>query len=224
MQSSHHGPPQWPDAGDLGPAGPAEVLAVVENQRHHALRQLDVDSSLLYLCWGTAMLLGYAALYLGSSHGREPTIDPTVSGFVFSGLLVAAAVATGVHIYRRVRGLRGPGSTQGSMYSLSWVLGFAAMSVMGSGLIRAGMSDELADLFFFAVSGLIVGLLHLAGGAVWLERSMYALGAWVIAVFSAATLVGLPLAYVLAAALAGGAFLGTGIWLRLRQRDGAATT
>lgn len=223
MQSTH-GPGGGPDDDDLRAAGPTEVLALVEHQRHQALRQLEVDSSLLYLCWGVATLVGHTALYLGSSQGREPTIAPAVSAVVFAGLLVAAAVVTAAHIYRRVHGVRGPSSTQGTMFSLSWVLGFAAMSGIGSGLLRAGMSDELGDLFFFAVSGLIVGLLYLAGGALWLDHSMYALGAWVIAVFTAATLVGLPLGYLLAAGLAGGGFVCTGLWLRTRQeRSGAAT-
>ena len=211
------------DDESLTPTGPAEALAVVAEQRARAVRQLDVDSGPLYLWWGTATLLGYAALYLGASKGQEPTISPTVSGATFAGLLVAAAAVTAAHIYSRVRGIRGPSATQGAMYSLSWVLGFAATSGIGSGLLRAGMSDELADLYFFAAAGLIVGLLYLAGGSLWLDRSMYALGAWLIAVFTAATLVGLPLGYLMAGGLGGGAFLFAGLWLRTRQRGREAS-
>ena len=208
---------------NLTPTGPAEALALVEEQRARAVRQLDVDAGPLYLWWGAATLLGYTALYLGSSEGQEPTISPTVSGVIFAGLLVVAAAVTTAYIYSRVHGIRGPSATQGAMYSLSWVLGLAAMSGIGSGLLSAGMSDELADLYFFATAGLIVGLLYLAGGALWLDRLMYALGAWLIAVFTAATLVGLPFGYLLAAGLGGGAFLLAGLWLRTRQRSGWAS-
>lgn len=210
------------DDGHLGSADPAEVLALVEGQRAEAQQQLDVDSSLLYLCWGAAWLPGYLLLYLGSSEGKEPSIPLAVAGAAFAGLMVAAGVATAAHIYGRVHGIRGPSSTQGTMYGLSWLAAFATMTGLGAGLSRAGMSDEVGDLYFFGAPGIIVGLLYLAGGSLWLDRIMYAFGAWLIAVFTAATLVGTPAGYLLAAGLGGGGFVLTGLWVR--QRRGATAT
>jgi len=186
------------------------------------MRQLDVDSALLYLCWGAAWLPGYSLLYLGSSEGKDASIPLAVAGWAFAGLMVAALVVTAAHVYSRVHGLRGPSSTQGTMYGLSWFLAFAAMTGLGAGLARAGMSDEVGDLYFFGAPGIVVGLLYLAGGALWLDRTMYALGAWLLAVFTAATLLGTPAAYLVAAGLGGGGFVVAGLWARTRQRGSAA--
>ena len=72
-------------------------------------------------------------------------------------------------------------------------------------------------MYYFAAPGLIVALLYLSGGALWQDRLMYGLGAWFVAVFGAATVLGPPEHLLLAAVLGGGAFLGAGLWERRRR-------
>ena len=205
------------DADDLGAAEPTQVMALLEQQRSGAVRELSVDSSLLYLFWGTAWALGYTALFLASFPGDEAVLPLSFAGWVFAALLIAAGAATALHIRRRVRGIRGPSSEQGTMYGLAWFLGFAGMAAIGEGLSRAGMSDSAQDLYYFAAPGLIVALLYLGGGTLWQDRVMYGLGAWFIVVFGAATVLGAPENHLLAALLGGGAFLVAGLWERRRS-------
>ncbi|MGH3740181.1 MAG: hypothetical protein ACRDT1_02470 [Micromonosporaceae bacterium] len=194
---------------DLDGADPRDVLALLESERAQAAASMIVDGRFLYLTWGVAWVLGFLGLYL--SDGRTPTVPPVLAGIGFAALLMAAGTVTAIHTSRRVRGIRGRSSTQGSMYGFSWVLGFAAMTIMGIGLLRAGMDEHLASLYFSSISGLVVGLLYLGAGAMWQDRIMYATGAWMLVVFAGAALAGPPVHHLLMAIFGGGGFIIAGI-------------
>jgi len=208
------------NTGEDRAGDPQDMLATLQSQSLEARRQLDVDSRLLYLVWGAAWVVGFLALYLSTPYGRTPTISAAVGGLSFAALMLLAGAVTAVHTSRRVRGIRGASSTQGTMYGLAWGFGFSAMFVIGIGLSRAGATDELMATYFAAAPGLVVGLMYLFGGTLWQDRLMYLLGVWIVAVFSAASVVGPPHSYLIMAGLAGGGFVAAGLLVQRAQAAG----
>src|SRR5688500_3878359 len=62
------------------------------------------------------------------------------------------------------------------MYGWAWLLAFACLTAVMNGVYRAGTPDETIGLLWSALSGLVVGTLYLAGGALWQDRVQYGLG------------------------------------------------
>ncbi|MFE1593044.1 ABC transporter permease [Nocardia sp. NPDC058705] len=157
-----------------------------------------LDNRPIYLSFGFAWLIGHGSFAL--SHGTNPLLDlpdmvPTV--LLGSGLLAAMVITTVVSM-RAQRGATGREAVVGNLLGASWLIGFAALFF----LITALGPDTAATLWPTG-SGLIVGLLYLAGGAAYRDVLQYTLGAW-LAVSSTAALF-LDGAYLYwALALAGG--------------------
>lgn len=210
--------PGLPGDDDLEetPLDPAASLALVEAQRRAVRRVVEPDNRLLFGVWGVAWLLGNLLLWMS-----RPAVDarPEPWAFVCYSLLIAGAVAvTMVHTISRGRGVSGPGATAGAMYGWAWTIGFAALTLIMVGLQRAGLDGEVLGLAWFSLPSLLVGLLYLAGGAMWLARELYLLGAWILLVGSAATLVGFPGTYLVLAFAGGGGFLLMAVVEHLRGR------
>ncbi len=171
---------------------------------------------MLFGVWGIAWLLGDLLLWVSRS---APDGRPAPWAFACFFLLIAGAVATTmVHTISRGRGVSGPGATAGAMYGWAWTIGFAALTLIMLGLNRAGLDGEVLGLAWFSLPSLVVGLLYLAGGAMWLARELYVLGSWILLAGSAATLVGFPGAYLVLALAGGGGFLLMALVEHLRGR------
>ncbi|MNW54505.1 hypothetical protein D3C74_321070 [compost metagenome] len=139
----------------------------------------------------------------------------------FSFLIVSAVAITIVHIMTRVSGVRGASARSGALYGWAWFISFAAMSMVLGGLARAGANPEVMALASNSLSCLVVGIMYLAGGAMWQETRLYVLGVWILLVAGAATIVGQPGLYLVMAAAGGGGFLLMALVeqvLRLRTR------
>ena len=209
------------DAGD--DLGPAELLALAEHQRARTSAALEIDGRLLFGAWGLAWLLGFGLFWLTTPYreGAPPLAVPMgVAGAVFAGLLLAAAVVTTAHIMRRSRGVRGPSSRQGAMYGWAWMLGFVAVTCMNSGVLQIvgdDLATEVAALLWPAASGLVVGLLYCAGGALWDDPLQFGLGAWLLATTSLGVLGGVTALYLTMALAGGGGFLVAAALLAARQ-------
>jgi hypothetical protein len=188
---------------DDPPLDPAASAALIAEQRAKVAAATDVDGRLLFGAWGLAWLLGFGALYTVA--GDTPLLgwSPTAAGVVFAGLLVAAMVVTAVHVARRTSGVHGTSAVQGAMYGWAWFLGFVAVFALPSGLTRAGADVVVVQVAMTLVPPLLVGVLYMAGAAIWQDRTQLALGAWILLVTIAASLVGTP-AMLAVMALAGG--------------------
>ncbi|GAA2016731.1 hypothetical protein WDZ16_00060 [Pseudokineococcus marinus] len=194
------------DQDDAG-LDPREALALLDAERTRTQQRLVPDLRLLYGTWGVAWLVGFLVLW-GSTTGRGPlALPPAAGGVVFAGLLVAAVVVTGVHIARRTAGVRGASSTQGAMYGWAWLLGFGCMASVMASAAGAGASPDVLGVLGPAVSGLVVGLLYLGGGAMWQDRAQYSLGVWILLSSAVGALAGHPSNHLVMGLLGGGGFL-----------------
>lgn len=199
---------------------PEQTLALIDRQRERVDAELGVDPTRLYTAWGTAWLVGFGSLY-GTS-GTDPLLDASHGAALglFFALQFAATVVTVVHIARTTRGVRGVSATSGAMYGWSWLLGFATLPVVISSVEELGAPPLALDLLWTALPGILVGVLYMIGGALWQDRTQFALGAWILASTTLGTAAGLPAAYLVMSLAGGGGFLFAAVWLAARRRPG----
>lgn len=195
----------------------AESLAVIEQQRDRVGRELQINPVVLYATWGLAWTLGFTGMALSATD--LVAFPGWLGGTAFAGLMVAAMVVTGVHIARATRGVRGVSSQVGAMYGWSWALGFGALTAINSSLIGRGLTEEQIAILWPASALLIVGVLYLAGGALWRDRFQFGLGVWVLVTDAVSVFAGVPGNYVVLAIAGGGGFLVAAAWFAaLRSR------
>ena len=192
---------------DDAPLDPAAMLALAGAQKHR-IETLDLGNVVgMLVAWGIAWGVGFLALWAGVDPDAPVTLPVGVGATVF-GVLVAAGIAVSIVLGTRMsRGMRGSARFAGMVYGWSWTGGTMGAWVIGVGLMRAGMSSDLALLFFPAVYSLVVGLLYLAAAAIWPNRPQLILGVWMIVVGSLATFAGAPLNLPIMAVAGGGGFL-----------------
>lgn len=190
------------DADHDVPLDPAASVALIRAQRARVAAATDVDARLLFGVWGAAWLVGFGALYAVA--GDDPLLRwRAAAGIVFATLIAAAIAVTAVHVARRTAGVLGTSATQGAMYGWAWFAGFAAIGSLGYALARVGATESVYTVTMTVVPALVVGVLYMAGGAIWQDRTQFVLGSWVVVVTIAAAAVGPP--HMLAVmALAGG--------------------
>lgn len=195
----------------------AESLAMIEQQRARVGRELRINPVVLYAAWGLAWALGFSAMALTAA---DLLAAPNwFAGTFFAALMVTAMVVTGVHIGRATRGVRGVASEVGAMYGWSWALGFGALTAINSSLIGRGLTEEQIAILWPASALLIVGVLYLAGGALWRDRFQFGLGVWVLLTDAVSVFAGVPGNYVVLAIAGGGGFLVAAGWFAaLRSR------
>ncbi|MFE7404525.1 hypothetical protein [Isoptericola sp. NPDC057559] len=189
---------------DVAPLAAADSLRLIREQQDRARAALEPDGRALYGAWGVAWLAGYLVLWASARAHGEP--EPWAF-WVFAGAIAAAVVFTMVHTISRTAGTRGVSARTGAMYGWSWMLGFLTFSVFLGGLARAGADGEVMALASNGGACLVVGLLYLGGATAFGDRSLFVLGAWILLVAGAATLVGLPGTYLVMALAGGGGFV-----------------
>jgi hypothetical protein len=205
--------------GDPGRDDPQVMLGLLENERVRAVQALEPDPRLIYGSWGAAWAVGYLLMW---SAARDAPLDLPlgVAGALFAACLTSAVVATIVHVVRRSAGIRGVSSRMGAMYGWAWFLAFACLTVVMTGVDRAGVADETIGLLWSVLSGLLVGTLYLAGGALWQDRIQYGLGLWVLVASAVGSLAGYPGVYLAMAVCGGGGFLVAAAYFAARGRRG----
>ncbi|WP_147681041.1 hypothetical protein [Actinomyces ruminicola] len=208
-------------AGDGGRLEPAAALAAIDEQQSAYRRLLEIRSAPFYVVWGLAWLVGYGVCGLTVSRDH---VLPTSSLLVFLGCLAAAAVFTCVYIALRSRGLRGRSSWIGSLYGLAW-MGGMILACTVSGRVGAFLDElgtpeatNLGSITANALPCLVVGVMFLAGAAIWEEVSMAVTGGWVLAVTMAATIVGGHALWAIMALAGGGGLLVAGAVTALHGR------
>jgi hypothetical protein len=210
------------DPDERAPASPEETLRLIEAERAAAQRNIQPDPRLTYVPWGVAWLVGFGLLFLrlgpdGRVFVAMPAWLPLAVLYV---LLIAAFVVSGVTGARAGRHVRGVSSVQGLRYGVSWAAGFAGVVV-----IATRYSDRLPDqevvLLWSGLSVAVVGVLYIAGAAIWQSRDMFVLGMWITVVNIGGFLAG-PGWHSLAISLAGGGGMlvaGFVEWLRWRRGE-----
>ncbi|MEE6280478.1 hypothetical protein [Georgenia sunbinii] len=193
--------------GSLLPTGadPVALLALIVQQREETRRRTEPSLAVIATAWGSAWLLGYLTLFL--TGGASRAAPPAWAFIVFAILLVMAVAVTMVHIGRRFAGVSGESATVGAMYGWTWFIGFVVASLVFGGAVRAGAGSEVMTVLTNGVSCLVVGLIYMAGGMLWREWRMFALGGWIAVVAGVASLAGAPAIYLVMAVAGGGGFL-----------------
>ncbi len=200
-------PTTGPLPDDDAPLDPAAGAALVAAQRARVAEETDVDGRLLFGVWGVAWLLGFGALWAVA--GDRPLLGwpPATAGAVFGGLLVTAGVVTAVHIARRTSGVHGDSAVQGAMYGWAWFLGFAAVFALSAALTDAGAEPLVIQTAMTIAAPIVVGVLYMAGAAMWRDRMQFALGVWILVVTIAAAFAGMPHMLAVMAIAGGGGML-----------------
>jgi hypothetical protein len=209
------------DAVDAQPlTDPAETLRVIRAQQAEAVRMLRPDPRAYYWPWGLAWLVGFGLYFLRFGPNNRVFIElpiglPLTVLFV---LLAAAGVFSGVAGARAYGHVTGDSERRGRWYGFAWFAGFAGITVTII-KVSGGMPEDLKGLLWAASSVGIVGALQMAGGAVWLDRDLFAVGTWVTCINFLGVLAG-PGWHSLIVSLAGGGGMiiaGTVAWMRVRS-------
>jgi hypothetical protein len=218
-------PAETPDVAD-GPGSPdvpldlAAARAIIEAQRTRVRTTAYTDDRVIFAIWATAWTVGYGVLWATGRDGVDRM--PGWAWGVFGALIIAGVVTTVLHSLRRMSGLDGVSRRTGALYGWSWFVSFVAAQVLIGGLARVGLPDEGVALAANGISALIVGILYMAGGALWQDRAQFVLGVWMALVAGVATLVGLPGTFAVMC-LAGGGGMAVGVLAaHVAQRRGRA--
>ena len=207
-------------SGDPASDDPQTMLGLLDDERSRTARALDPDPGLIYGSWGLAWAVGFLLLW-SAARGTPLDLPLGAAGALFAACLLGAVVVTVVHIGRRAAGIRGVSSRVGAMYGWSWFLAFACLTVVMTGADRAGLPDTTLGLLWSTLSGLVVGTLYLAGGALWQDGVQYGLGLWILVASAAGSLAGYPGSYLTMAVSGGGGFLLAAAYFVLRGRRSA---
>lgn len=202
---------------DTRDVDPRDMLALLEEEKARTQQALGPDPRVVFGAWGMAWLLSFLTLWAAASDESPVDVAMPVAAVFSTICLVTAMVLTIVHIGRRTVGLRGVSSTTGALYGWAWFLGFAALTAIMQGGIRAGMPEETMALLWPSLAGLVVGLLYMAGGALWQDRLQFGLGAWILISSAAAAFAGYPSVYLVMAFGGGGGFLLAAAFFALRK-------
>jgi hypothetical protein len=207
-----------PNDDDLPLVDPAESLALIQRQRAETERQLTPDPRLFLWPWGAAWLLGFTLYFLRfGPDGR--VFVPMPSWLPLTVLLVlifAAGIVSGINGARAGRAVSGPSSEQGVMYGITWSVAFAGMAI-----VLAQVSDFLPEdkvnLLWAGAMVALTGALHMVGGAIYRDRSLFALGIWTSVINVVGVLVGAGWHSLIVAVLGGGGMLLAGYlaWKKL---------
>ncbi len=203
---------------------PREMLALLEAEQARTQEALDPDPRLIFAVWGIAWLLGFTVFWMAASATSPIEVPMAGAALFFFGCMAVAVAVTTTHIGRRVVGVRGGSSTVGAMYGWSWFLAFATLTAIMQGAFRNGLSDDTTGLLWSVLSGLVVGVLYLAGGALWQDWSQFGLGAWILISSAVGALAGYPAVYLVMAVGGGGGFLLAALYFVVRRRGTPETT
>jgi hypothetical protein len=196
---------------DLPPIDPAESLRLIERQRAEAERSLTPDQRLFLWPWGLAWLIGFTLYFLRFGPDDRVFVDmPSwVPLLVLLVLIVAAGITTGVYGARAGRHVTGPTSQQGAMYGITWSVAFTGVTIVLS-QVSNHLPAEQANLLWAGVMVAVTGALHMAGGAIFRDRALFALGAWTSVVNVVGVLAGPGWHSLILAVFAGGGMLVAG--------------
>lgn len=212
---------------DDAPLDPAEMLALLRTQQDRIERRMAAYVPAILAAWGIAWLVGFLALWLIDGAGPGFSLPAPAAATIFAALMVAALGTSAVLGIRSSRGIRADpqASFTGTVYGLTWPLGFVAIYVFGAALMVNGMPRELANIYYPIASTLFVGIMYVVAGAIWHTRAVVLMGAWIVVVALVAPFLGYPTHYLLLALAGGGVFLAaaiwTGRWVRDRRSAGA---
>lgn len=206
------------DEDEQPPLDAAESLRLIRQEQAATVRRIVPDPRLLLWPWGVAWLLGFTVFFL--RYGPDDRVLVAMPSWlpllVLLALILVAGTITGIVGARAARQVTGPTSRQGAMYGLTWALAFAGMI---SVLNRLGdqLPVGLTNLIWAGTMTALTGALHMAGGALWNDRTLFRLGAFLSVINVVGVILGPGWHALIVAVLGGGGMLVAGLvsWLRM---------
>lgn len=196
-----------------------EMLALIDTETSTVRRAIEQQVTVYYYGWGVAWLVGYLVYWAGSPGSGSPIQLPFVPAVTVFGILIFAGVVLSTVVgIRSNRGIKGTSDWVGTLYGLSWPILGTAIALVGVGLLRNGLSPELATIFFTSMYAIMVAALYLAGAMLW--RSIDQLVIAIIFAFAAAVtpMLGYPANLLGMGLIAGPALLVGGVIASIRYR------
>lgn len=126
-----------------------------------------------------------------------------VAAAILAVLIVAAIAVTIVTTGQATRGIGGTSARQAVIYGMSWPAGFIALFVIEGALSHAGASNAVMGVIGATGPLLVTGLIYLMAAALWLDRTMFGFGIWLLGIAAIGGWTG-PVGALLTGALAGG--------------------
>ena len=203
---------------------PAEARDPAQEQLADLTARVKNGIQIMHVTWGLAWLAGNGLFFLRSGPGNRVFVDvPSwLPLTVLLGLLVVASVTTailGVRVFGR--GATDPTYVrQAKWYGTAWLLGFAGLLIT-VGKVTHGLSSDDQGLIWIVTTTGLAATLHLAGSAIWLDRSQLRLGLWLMLVNVVGAIAGQGWQALIVAVAGGGVMLYLGLvgMLRGRQRS-----
>lgn len=205
-----------PMDGDLDPAA---ALELVTRQQEEIERRMAAGLPLILGSWGVAWSVGFTMLWLidGLAPGFRMPLPIAVVTFIV--LMAGALAISGIVGARMGRGIRtgAAAAWTGTVFGLTWPVGFIAIVALGNALVVNGMPPELASIYYPTASTMFAGIMYILAGAVWPNWPAVAMGGWIVLVACIAPFFGYPTHY-LVFAIAGGvvfilAAIAAAIWV-----------
>lgn len=207
--------------GEDDPLDPADMLALVVDQKRSVEGQLASFVPVIVTAWGIAWLIGFGCLWLIDGLAPAFALPLPLAVAIFVLLLMAAIAVSAVLGIRSGRGLRGNSAEAfaGIVYGCTWTIGSLAIVGFGAGLSFNGMSAELANIFYPIAFVLFAGIMYILSAALWRAVPMLILGVWTLIVAVAAPFFGMPTHYLVLAIGGGLGFLALGVasFIHLRR-------
>jgi hypothetical protein len=168
---------------DAAPISAADTLKLIDEQRTTAERGLTPDPRLIYWPWGIAWFVGFGLLFLRFGPGGRVLVDlpDWLPLSTLYALMLVALVISGLAGMKVSRHVSGASAVTGALYGFSWFLGFAGFSALAIRL-SPHLPPQWSGLLWAGGHVGVVGLMYLAGGAIWRTRDLYGLGLWITAV------------------------------------------
>jgi hypothetical protein len=157
-----------------------------------------------YVSFGLALLVGYGAFAL--SYGDDPIL-PMPSAVPAALLLVGLLTAVTITGVATAKARRAHDAMIENMLAAVWLIGFGALFLVITALSEALREPQVHTLLWPSGSGLVIGLIYLAGGIAHRDVLQYGLGAWLAVTSPAALFLQGANVYWALALAGGGAYL-----------------
>lgn len=197
------------DPHEDSPLDAAAMLALVQDQQQDVQRRMARFVPWILLSWAVAWGVGFGMLWLIDGARPGIFVPVEVAAPVFAVLMVFAGVVSGVLGARSGRGIRSSRAAAftGTVYGVTWSVGFVALFVLGSALSYHGMPQELLNIYYPAVSLIFVGIMYLLAGAIWHAVPAVAMGGCIVLIAAVGPFFGYPTHYLVFAISGGVIFL-----------------
>ncbi|GAB3818295.1 transporter [Micromonospora zhanjiangensis] len=210
------------DDDELPPTDPAETLRLIREQQAEAARRLTPDQRLYYWPWGIAWLIGFGLFFLRYGPDGRVFVDlpDWLPLAVLFALLIAAGIFSGVAGGKASGQVVGDSNRRGAWYGFAWFLGYTAVIAVNV-RVSGHLTTDLAGLLWAASSVGLAGALQMAGGAIWLDRDLFVVGAWVTVLNIVGVVVGPGWHSLIVSVAGGGGMLLAGALTQVRRRTAA---